>query len=220
MRFSPDLFERRLRDRLETGCGHAPAPARGTLLAGWDTARVSEFLGRELDRGAQARPRLIVIGAGGHAKVIIEILEEHEQLEIAGCVSREPGGEVLDVPILGDDGVLAALYAQGVRKAFVAIGENRARRNAMQRAVAEGFELVNAVSRHSVISPRTRLGCGVAVMPGAVINVMSRIGDGAIVNTGATVDHDCEIGPCAHVAPGANLAGCVTIGEGHHASRL
>lgn len=157
---------------------------------------------------------VIVLGAGGHAKVIIEILEEREQFEIAGCVSRRPGGEVLGVPILGDDGILPALYAQGVRKVFVAIGENRARRGAMERAVAAGFELINAVSRHSVVSPRARLGSGVAIMPGAVVNVMSRIGDGAIVNTGATVDHDCDIGQWVHIAPGTNLAGGVTIGEG------
>lgn len=160
------------------------------------------------------RERVVVLGAGGHAKVIIEMLEEQEQFEIAGCVSREPGKEVLGFPILGDDGILPALYAEGVRKAFVAIGENRARQSAMERVAAEGFELINAVSRHSVISPRARLGCGVAVMPGAVMNVMSRIGDGAIVNTGATVDHDCDIGRWAHVAPGTNLAGGVTIGEG------
>jgi UDP-perosamine 4-acetyltransferase len=160
------------------------------------------------------RERAVVIGAGGHAKVIIEILEEQARLEIAGCVSRQPGGEVLGYPVLGDDGILPALYTQGVRKAFVAIGDNRARRSAMERAAAAGFELINAVSRHSAISARARLGCGVAVMPGAVVNVMSRIGDGAIVNTGATVDHDCDIGRWAHIAPGTNLAGGVTIGDG------
>ena len=156
----------------------------------------------------------MVLGAGGHAKVIIEMLEEQEQFEIVGCVGREPGGEVPGVAILGDDTLLPALYSDSVRKAFVAIGEDRARRSAMQRAAAEGFELINAVSRHSVVSPRAPLGCGVAVMPGAVVNVMSRIADGAIVNTGATVDHECDIGRLAHVAPGANLAGGVTIGEG------
>ncbi|MCE5310919.1 MAG: acetyltransferase [Acidobacteriales bacterium] len=157
---------------------------------------------------------VIVLGAGGHAKVVIEILEEQERFQIAGCVSRDPGGELLGVPILGDDGILPALHADGLRKAFVAIGDNRARLDAMERAAAAGFELVNAVSRHSVISPRVSLGRGVAVMPGAVVNVLSRIGDGAIINTGATVDHDCDIGRCAHVAPGTNLAGSVVIGEG------
>lgn len=160
------------------------------------------------------KERVIVLGAGGHARVVIEILEEREEFEIAGCVSRERGGDTLGYPILGGDEMLPALYAQGLRKAFVAIGENRVRRAVMERAAAAGFDLINAVSRRAVVSPRARLGCGVAVMPGAVVNVMSRIGDGAIINTGATVDHDCDIGRWAHVAPGTNLAGGAVIGEG------
>lgn len=216
MKLTVALIKERLAGALDCPQGDLP----GHRIRRWTAERVSEYLRARLDAeqplkgGSGLRERVVVLGAGGHAKVVIEILEEQEQFEIAGCVSGEPGGEVLGVPIVGDDRILPALYAEGVRKAFVAIGENRARRNAMACAAAEGFELINAVSQHSVISPRAQLGRGITVMPGAVVNVMSCIGDGAIVNTGATIDHDCDIGPWAHVAPGANLAGGVTIGEG------
>lgn len=160
------------------------------------------------------KERMVVVGAGGHAKVIIEILEESGDFEIAGCTSQCGAGDVLGIPVLGDDSILPALYREGLRHAFVAIGDNRTRIAVARKLVTAGFRLINAVSRRAVISPRAWLGSGVAVMPGAVINVLSRVNDGAIVNTGAIVDHDCSIGACSHVAPGAALAGCVSVGEG------
>jgi UDP-perosamine 4-acetyltransferase len=158
--------------------------------------------------------RVVIIGAGGHAKVVIELLEEDGRYELAGCTSQGGPGQVLGLNVLGDDSILPSLYAGGVRHAFVAVGNNRARYDLIRHLRADGFHLVNAISRHAVISPRVRLGEGIAIMAGAVINAASDIGDGAVVNTGATVDHDCRIGECAHIAPGCTLAGCVTVGEG------
>lgn len=158
---------------------------------------------------------VILIGGGGHAKVIIDIFQEDEHFEVIGCtVSNSPASSVLGVRVLGDDSQLSTIYSSGVRKAFVAIGDNRARRNAAQSVLALGFTLINAVSRRAIVSPRVTFATGIAIMPGAVINACSRLGDGCIVNTGATIDHDCEIGNWAHVAPGTNLAGCVTVGDG------
>jgi UDP-perosamine 4-acetyltransferase len=161
--------------------------------------------------------QIIIVGASGHAKVILDILQDLDAVEIVGCTSgdsADAGKQLLGVPVLGDDRLLPKLYAQGVRAAFVAVGDNRLRRKLMRDVLAAGFELANAISPRAVVSRRVKLGVGVAVMPGAVLNACSVIGDGSIVNTGATVDHDCRLGPCVHVAPGTNLAGCVTIGEG------
>ena len=159
--------------------------------------------------------RVVVVGAGGHAKVVIDILEDAGELEIAGCTSQEPDARaVLGKPILGTDEILPDLLKGGIRRAFVAVGDNRARAALLARVAAMGFRIVNAISRRAAVSRHAALGAGVAVMPGAAINAGSVLEDGAIVNTGATVDHDCRIGRCAHIAPGSNLAGRVTIGEG------
>jgi UDP-perosamine 4-acetyltransferase len=158
---------------------------------------------------------VLVVGAGGHAKVILEILEEANEFHIAGCTSAVAGQQdLLGFPILGGDEVLPACYAAGVRKAFIALGDNRARRKKAKEVAELGFELVNAISKRAIVSPRARLGSGVAIMPGAVINALAEVKDGAIVNTGATVDHDCRLANFCHVGPGSNLAGGVTIGEG------
>ncbi len=156
-----------------------------------------------------------MVGAGGHAKVVIEILEEAGEVAIAGITDRAAGGgDLLGYKLLGSDGELAALYASGIRHAFPAVGDNATRLRILELLRREGFGLVNAISPRAAVSPRARLGAGVAVMAGAVIQVDAAVGDGAIINTGATVDHDCRIGECAHVAPGANLAGNVRVGAG------
>ena len=162
-----------------------------------------------------SRPRVVVIGGGGHAKVVLDILIDRADVELAGCVTAVTTvSTVLGVPVLGADDVLPAVAASGVTHAFVAVGENRLRAK-LQRHVTElGFSLINAISRSAVLSARVNLGTGIAIMPGAIVNVDTTIGDGAIINTGASVDHDGAIGAFAHIGPGSTLAGNVTVGEG------
>ncbi len=158
---------------------------------------------------------VVIVGSGGHAKVVIDILEDSGEYAIAGCTSADPRArELMGIPVLGSDAVLEELYAAGLRRAFIALGDNRLRAAKTREVEALGFTLVNAVSVRAAVSKRASLGRGVAVMPGAVINALASVGDGAIVNTGATVDHDCLIGAFAHIGPGVNLCGRVTVGEG------
>ena len=89
------------------------------------------------------RPPLVIMGAGGHAKVIIDMLLERDEYRLAGCVTHEPGAaEILGVPVLGDDEALADVYASGVRHAFVAVGNNRVRADRLQHVRALGFTVV------------------------------------------------------------------------------
>lgn len=214
MKLSPEGFRHRIVERLGTDAIAVPPARDSSLSHGWDPQRVMEFLRRELDPDSAHMERVVIAGAGGHAKVILEILEESGEFEVAGCTNKVAGGTLPGVPILGDDGILPELAASGIRSAFAAVGDNRVRRDLIRQLRDAGFRLVNAISRHAIVSPRARLGEGVAIMPGAVINAGAQIDDGAIVNTGATVDHDCHIAACAHIAPGVNLAGCVSVGEG------
>ncbi|MFX3635403.1 MAG: acetyltransferase [Candidatus Pristimantibacillus sp.] len=156
--------------------------------------------------------KTIIIGAGGHAKVIIDMLRTDPNVEVIGCIGHQPHGTVLDIPIIGGDEALPLLFEQGIRHAFVAIGNNSKRRILAMHAKSLGFELINAVSPRSYIAPSVSLGQGIAVMAGAIIQADSRIGSYSIINTGATVDHDAMIGESCHIAPGCTLSGCVTVG--------
>ena len=156
---------------------------------------------------------VVIIGSGGHAKVVIELVRAEGKYQIKGCTAPGESGFVLgDVPILGTDSMLPAMLANGVKKAFVAIGDNHLRLRLLAQVSEMGFELINAVSPNAVVSPSATLGRGIAIMAGAIINASAEIGDGAIINTNAGVDHDCRIGRGAHIGPGSTLAGNVEIG--------
>lgn len=157
----------------------------------------------------------MILGAGGHAKVIIDILESRGDVHLAGYVnSGDQAGTLCGIDRLGDDSSLPALFDQGIRSAFVAIGENSLRKERTRALRQIGYCLINAISPHAFISRYATLGTGIAAMPGAVVNAAARVGDGAIVNTNGSVDHDCIVGAFAHVAPGVTVAGRVDLGEG------
>lgn len=159
------------------------------------------------------RTEIVVAGAGGHAKVCIELLCAMGE-SIAYCVGgADSSDHCLGIPVLRGDSNLASLRAAGYSKLFVAIGSNSLRAQLGTLGVEQGYQLVNAISPHAIISPSAKLGGGVAVMAGAVINAESIIEDLAIINTGATVDHDCQIGYAVHIAPQCALAGNVTVGN-------
>lgn len=155
---------------------------------------------------------IVVIGAGGHAKVCIELLRAMGE-EVAWCVgAADSPEECLGVRVLRGDEHLASLRADGATRLFVAIGSNAARERLGAHALSLGYELVSAISPTAVVSPSARVGSGVAIMAGATINAEARIGDLAIINTSASVDHDCDIGRAVHIAPQSGLAGNVTVG--------
>ncbi len=158
--------------------------------------------------------RVAVVGAGGHAKVIIDLLRAGGH-EVVACLDAGREGQVVNgVPVLGAEAaVLPVLAADGVAAAFIALGDNRLRRKVAATVEAMGFEIVSAIGKTAVISPSASLGKGCAIMEGTVINADARIGDFAIINTNASIDHDCQIGAFAHIAPGSALAGTVTVGD-------
>ena len=158
--------------------------------------------------------RVVVIGGGGHAKVLVDILEHSVDIEITGFVSMDEHETLYGYPRLGNDDALPAIFDSGVRSALVAIGDNRRRKVAIDMLRKRGFKLINAISPAAVVSKYVRAGEGIAVLPGAVVNAGAHLEDGVIVNTNASVDHDCSVGKCVHVAPGANVAGCVRLEEG------
>lgn len=157
---------------------------------------------------------IVMVGAGGHAKVCIELLQAMGET-IAYCIAgADAPPDCLGVPVLAGDEQLARLRTEGYARVFIAIGANRVRARLGAAASELGYELVNAISPRAVVSPSARLGRGIAIMAGAVINADAAIGDLAIINTGATVDHDSIVGSASHIAPQSALAGNVNIGAG------
>jgi len=156
---------------------------------------------------------MFVVGGGGHAKVVIELIAERANYQIAGLIDNVKSGSVLGIPIIGTDADLPRLRRTGVSKAFVALGDNRVRLALCRRLQQHDFQVVNAISRAAVISSSAQLGVGVAVMAGVVVNAQCRIENFTILNTGVIIDHDNQIGEASHIAPGCTLAGRVTVGR-------
>ena len=156
---------------------------------------------------------VVVVGAGGHAKVCIELLFSMGE-SVHCCVGGSSSEQsCAGVPVLVGDHHLGLLRSKGFSRLFVAVGDNRLRARLADSATELGFVLVNAISPAAVISRSARLGAGVAVMAGAVINAETQIDDLAIVNAGAIIDHECRIGYAAHVGPRCGLAGNVVLGS-------
>lgn len=161
--------------------------------------------------------QVIGLGAGGHAKVVIEILRLMGGCEVAGLLDPKEGlwgTRVLGVPVLGDDSQLPRLYDQGIRHAFIglgSIGDTRARERLYEAARAHGFHIISAFHPQAVVSASAEIGDGPAVMAAAVINAAAKLGNNVIVNTGAIVEHDCIIGDHCHIATGARLASTVRL---------
>ncbi len=157
-----------------------------------------------------------MVGAGGHARVCLEALEDDPGTLVVGAVSRDGTGvDELGVPLLGLDGDLPEIAVRHDASAvFVAIGDNAARAAVTRRCEAAGLQVARAISRYAMVSERATIAEGAAVLPGGVVNAGTKIGRGAVVNTNASVDHDCVIGDHVHVAPGVAIAGGVRIGAG------
>jgi UDP-perosamine 4-acetyltransferase len=158
--------------------------------------------------------RVVVIGAGGHAAVVIEALRAQCIFMIVGVIDPHPAHpDVLGVPVLGGDDCLPGLLQDGIDAAVVAIGDNRLRQKIGQMLIAKGYRLPPVIHPLASISPSAVIEEGAVIMNRAVAGTRVRIGCLAILNTGSIVDHDCVIDGAAHVAPGVALAGNVRVGE-------
>ncbi|MCM3040849.1 acetyltransferase [Paenibacillus motobuensis] len=159
--------------------------------------------------------KVVVIGGGGHSKVVIDILQSAGTYEIVGFTDNSDQQRSLcGVPYLGNDGILPELLNKGVLRFIVGLGDNKVRKILFEKICTVGFMPVNAISPFAHISPHAKIGQGVVVMAGAVINPYAVIKDNVIINTLSGIDHDCIIDSHVHIAPGTSLTGCVRVCEG------
>ena len=161
------------------------------------------------------RPRILLLGAGGHGKAMADLLLAHGGFEIAGFVDAAPKtSQVLGLPVLGDESLLVALAGQGIALAHAAVGTNVQRLAAAGRLRAAGFALPSLIHPAALIGHGAWIGEGAAILARAVIGPEAEIGALALINTGAIVEHDCVVAEAAHIGPGAVLAGGVRVGAG------
>lgn len=163
------------------------------------------------------KKKIILIGGGGHCKVVISILKKLDNFVIAGVADNYKAGSIAhDIKILGRDDDLENIYKSGIHYAFITLGsikENVKRYDLFNMARNIGFIFPVIISQEAVIDENVYIGEGTAIMPGSIINIDSSIGKNCIINTGSIVEHDCKIGNHCHIAPGVHISGAVHIGE-------
>ncbi|WP_447978418.1 acetyltransferase [Candidatus Nitrospira bockiana] len=162
--------------------------------------------------------RSIILGAGGHAQVVADILigmlEQDPQLSLLGFLDDDAskwGQKLLGLPVLGPLNMLPHL---GHDSAVVAIGDNKTRAQLVTALLASGEHLLTAIHPRAILGRAVNLGPGSMVCAGVVINTGAELGCGVILNTSAVVEHHCQVGRFSHVAPRACLGGEVRLGEG------
>ncbi len=163
---------------------------------------------------------IIVLGAGGHTKVLIDILLD-TGCKVLGLLDIDPGTagkKVLGISVLGTEELLRCYHPDDILlvNGLGSIGDTTARRHVYELRRQNGYRFYSVIHPRAIIGRETVIGEGIQVFAGSVVQPGSVIGDNVIINTNASVDHDCTIGSHSHLAPGATLSGGVHVGEGVH----
>ena len=160
---------------------------------------------------------IILIGAGGHARACIDVLEEENQFEIAGLIEKDESmaNVNLGYPIIGTDNDLKDLRQQ-YSNALITVGQIKspAIRIKLYQLLKElDFTLPIIVSSQAYVSKHAKIGVGTIIMHDAIVNANARIGKNCIINSKVLIEHDAIIGDHCHIATGAIVNGEVVVGN-------
>jgi sugar O-acyltransferase (sialic acid O-acetyltransferase NeuD family) len=165
-----------------------------------------------------SRESILLLGAGGHARSCIDVIEQEGYYKVGGLVGlpQEVGSSVLGYPVLGADGDLPHLLSN-FTQAFIAVGQikspnTRIKLYAMLKA--RGIFSPVIVSPRAYVSKHAQIESGTIVMHGAIVNAGAHIGQNCIINSAALVEHDSVVGDHCHIATAAIINGHVSIGAG------
>jgi len=162
--------------------------------------------------------KIIIIGVGGHSKVIVDIIQNEKKYEIAGFIDNNLpiGHQVLNYKVLGkEEEINTLINKHEIFGGIIAIGDNYVRSNVEKKIkeLCNEFKFINCIHPKSHIAFNVVMGEGNAVMAGAIINTDTEIGSHCIFNTNCSVDHDNRIANFASIAPNAVTGGSVMVGE-------
>jgi sugar O-acyltransferase (sialic acid O-acetyltransferase NeuD family) len=161
---------------------------------------------------------VVIIGAGGHTKVLIDTLRR-QSAEIIGVTDVDPkkiGSSILGVPILGDDTIIDNYQRESI---FLVNGLGMVDNTNLRKQVFEsfkrrGYSFTSVIHDSAVIASGVKLCEGVQILAGAVIQAACIVGSNSIINTRASLDHDTQVGSHVHIAPGVTISGGVKIDDG------
>ena len=160
---------------------------------------------------------VVIIGAGGHAKVVAECIDK-KKYNIAGFLDKDSkliGEKINGIPIIGDDSNPGQWLNEGITGCIIGIGhigKYQLRNMLYDKYKRAGFHMINAIHSQSVISPNAVIKSGTVVMPGAIINANAYIGENVIINSKTVIEHDVVIHNGVHIAPGSTVSGGTHIG--------
>lgn len=161
--------------------------------------------------------QILVLGHGGHARSLIDILERENKYQIAGYVINDNMIDgCMDYPVIGTDEDLEYLYRNGIRNAFLGIGylgKSDLRERLYVKLKNIGFHMPIVCDPSAIVSKHIKIEEGSFIGKGAIINSGVTIGKMCIINSGAIVEHDCQIGEFSHISVGSVLCGGVHIGR-------
>ena len=161
---------------------------------------------------------LILIGAGGHARSCIDVIEQEGKYEICGLVglSHEVGSKKFGYEVLTNDSGLGEL-GKRFPFALVVLGQIHSpnlRIRLYEESIAAGFTLPSIIAPSAYVSPQAKVGAGSIVMQGAILNTGVVVGDNCIINSRALLEHDSQVSDHCHISTGAILNGETSVGKG------
>ena len=161
---------------------------------------------------------IILIGAGGHARSVADVIKSEGRYQIAGLIDsfQKPGTVCFGYEILGGEKDLPNLCRNlKIYKAFIAIGDNYQRQAMAERikkAIPE-IEFITCIHPSAIIGSDVIIGAGAAIMPGVIIISGCSIAEGCLLNTGSSIDHDGIMEPWSSLGPGVIAGGHLKLGE-------
>lgn len=161
--------------------------------------------------------KTVIIGSGGHARVVYDILLHDKNMEIIAFVDNSFRGSherIMRIPVVGDHSVLPELVKQGIKGYIVAVGDNDIRAKHFATFLHMGLEPINAIHPTAHLGHDVKIGRGVVVCANATICTGAVIKNNVIINTSAIIEHEDIVGEHAHIGPGASIAGRVSIEDG------
>ena len=159
--------------------------------------------------------KIILIGAGGHCKACIDVIEKNNEYKIFGLIDNDKKKGIFNYKILGSDKILSKL-SKRIKYAFITIGQItnfEIRERIFRDLKKKGFKLPKIISPLSYISKHAKIGEGTIVMHNSIINAGANIGKNCIINSMSLIEHDVKIGDHCHISTKAVLNGSVKVGK-------